>query len=106
MMNIEQFRTEQIEPLRQASLSRPHPNFFIVGAAKSGTTSLWAYLKQHPEIAVPSEHKYKEPSFFSAHYRFRPDIETYLGFEGALGDGTAGEPVVGIPDAGAAHDHG
>lgn len=78
-MNIEQFCIQHIEPLRQASLSRPHPNFFIVGAAKSGTTSLWAYLKQHPEIAVPSEHKYKEPSFFSAHYRFRPDIETYLG---------------------------
>lgn len=26
------------------------PNFFIVGAAKSGTSSLYFYLKQHPEI--------------------------------------------------------
>ncbi len=26
------------------------PNFIIIGAAKSGTTSLWHYLKQHPQI--------------------------------------------------------
>ncbi|MFI5134805.1 MAG: sulfotransferase family protein [Chitinophagales bacterium] len=26
------------------------PNFFIVGAAKSGTTSLYEYLKLHPEV--------------------------------------------------------
>jgi hypothetical protein len=37
------------------------PNFLIIGAAKSGTTSLYAYLKQHPEVfmSVP-----KEPTFF------------------------------------------
>jgi hypothetical protein len=37
------------------------PNFLIIGAAKSGTTSLYAYLKQHPEVfmCVP-----KEPTFF------------------------------------------
>ena len=26
------------------------PNLFIVGAPKSGTTALWTYLRQHPEI--------------------------------------------------------
>lgn len=26
------------------------PNFLIVGAVKSGTTSIYHYLKQHPEI--------------------------------------------------------
>src|SRR3954462_6473419 len=26
------------------------PNFFVVGAAKSGTTSLYEYLKLHPEV--------------------------------------------------------
>jgi len=37
--------------LRDASkLSRPIPNFFIVGAARSGTTSLWSYLSSHPDI--------------------------------------------------------
>ena len=36
------------------------PNLLIVGAAKSGTTSLHNYLKQHPEIFM-TEHK--EPHF-------------------------------------------
>ena len=37
------------------------PNLLIVGAAKSGTTSLHNYLKQHPDIFM-SDHK--EPHFF------------------------------------------
>lgn len=37
------------------------PNFLIVGAAKSGTTSLYRYLSQHPDIFMP---KWKELSFF------------------------------------------
>ncbi len=37
------------------------PNFIIVGAAKSGTTSLWHYLKQHPEIYMST---IKSPEFF------------------------------------------
>ena len=39
----------------------PLPNFFIVGAAKSGTTSLYHYLGQHPEIYMCPE---KEPAYF------------------------------------------
>ena len=38
------------------------PNFFIVGAAKSGTTSLHHYLNQHPRISMS---KIKEPQYFS-----------------------------------------
>lgn len=38
------------------------PNFFIVGAAKSGTTTLFHYLNQHPEIYMAP---IKEPNFFS-----------------------------------------
>jgi len=38
------------------------PDFLIVGAAKSGTTSLYYYLKQHPQIFMPDN---KEPRFFS-----------------------------------------
>lgn len=37
------------------------PDFLIVGAAKSGTTSLYNYLKQHPQIFLPEN---KEPWFF------------------------------------------
>ena len=39
------------------------PNFLIVGAAKSGTTALYHYLKQHPDIFMPE--LIKEPMFFS-----------------------------------------
>ena len=38
------------------------PNLLIVGAAKSGTTSLHNYLNQHPDIVMSKE---KEPDFFS-----------------------------------------
>jgi len=38
------------------------PDFLIVGAAKSGTSSLWYYLKQHPQIFMP---EIKEPWFFA-----------------------------------------
>jgi hypothetical protein len=33
------------------------PTFLIIGAARSGTTSLWNYLKQHPQIyGSPTKH--------------------------------------------------
>lgn len=38
------------------------PNFLIIGAAKSGTTSLANYLKQHPQVFIPPGNK--EPNFF------------------------------------------
>ena len=37
-------------------------DFFIVGAPKAGTTSLYYYLDQHPDINMSSV---KEPNFFS-----------------------------------------
>lgn len=38
------------------------PNFLIVGAAKSGTTSLYQYLRGHPDIFMPY---LKEPGFLT-----------------------------------------
>ena len=38
------------------------PNLIVVGAAKSGTTSLWHYLMNHPEIFMS---KVKETNYFS-----------------------------------------
>lgn len=38
------------------------PNFMILGAAKAGTTSLYAYLYHHPEIYLSRP---KEPNFFA-----------------------------------------
>jgi hypothetical protein len=40
------------------------PNFLIIGAAKSGTTALHNYVRQHPEIYMPEK---KELSFFAHH---------------------------------------
>lgn len=37
------------------------PNFIVIGAAKSGTTALYRYLKQHPEIFMSQP---KELRFF------------------------------------------
>jgi hypothetical protein len=37
------------------------PNFFVIGAGQSGTTSLHRYLYLHPEVHVPL---LKEPNFF------------------------------------------
>lgn len=38
------------------------PNFLIIGAAKAGTTSLYDYLNQHPQIYMSP---IKEPRFFA-----------------------------------------
>ena len=42
------------------------PNFFIVGAPKAGTTSLYAYLDQHPQVYLSP---LKEPSYFAFEMR-------------------------------------
>lgn len=41
------------------------PNFLIPGVGRSGTTTLYSYLKQHPEIYM---NEYKEPNYFSRYY--------------------------------------
>lgn len=52
------------------------PNFLIVGAAKSGSTSLYHYLNQHPEVFMPVN---KEPNFFVSDYQLQtsPDCPSY-----------------------------
>ena len=39
------------------------PNLFIVGAPKCGTTSIYSFLKQHPDIYMPN---FKEPLYFGS----------------------------------------
>lgn len=55
------------EPFAEAAIA---PNLFVVGAAKAGTTSLHAYLGQHPDIHMSA---HKEPHFF-ADVRNAPNI--------------------------------
>jgi len=42
-----------------------YPNFFIVGAARSGTTFLWWQLKRNPRVFMPEDELNKEPAYFS-----------------------------------------
>ncbi|HEV8352601.1 MAG TPA: sulfotransferase [bacterium] len=54
------------------------PDFFIVGAPKSGTTSLHAYLNEHPDVFLPAR---KEPHYFCPDLyspRYVHDETTYL----------------------------
>lgn len=39
------------------------PNLFLVGAPKCGTTSLWTWLKTHPQVLMS---KVKEPNYFNS----------------------------------------
>jgi len=56
------------------------PHFIIIGAMNAGTTSLYHYLKTHPDIISSSP---KEPSFF-VQDRFRKGLEWYKSiFKGA-----------------------
>lgn len=42
------------------------PNFFIIGAPKSGTTALSEYLRKHPEVYFSDP---KEPQFFATDFK-------------------------------------
>ena len=81
------------------------PNFLIIGAAKSGTTALYAYLRQHPDIFMSSV---KEPRFFAFEgeklsfsgpkdhgERFNRETITDLKTYQSLFDGVAGEKAIG-----------
>lgn len=50
------------------------PNFFILGAAKAGTSSLYHYLRQHPAIYLPQE---KEPHFFDDDRSYAKGLSYY-----------------------------
>ncbi len=44
-------------------MTSPKPDFFIVGAPKSGTTAMYAYLRHHPELYLPVQ---KELRYFGS----------------------------------------
>jgi hypothetical protein len=52
------------------------PDFFIVGAAKAGTTALNDFLDQHPQIHMCP---LKEPHFFSTDLMFERGLDWYKG---------------------------
>ncbi|MCC7233641.1 MAG: sulfotransferase [Bacteroidia bacterium] len=73
------------------------PDFLVVGTARAGTTSLYYYLRQHPDIFLPA---LKEPCFFSfagtrpafkkGKFAFAvSDIDTYAKLFDSAPDGSA-----------------
>ncbi len=69
------------------------PNFLIVGAAKSGTSSLHNYLNQHPEVFMPSYNsegmKVKEPRFLIkdlVKHRLHNGVWTWEEYKSLFGD--------------------
>jgi len=78
----------------QGTHSMAMPNFLIIGAMKSGTTALYYYLEQHPQIYMSPV---KEPDFFcfegEKNLDGNPvtDIDTYR----ALFKSVSGERAIG-----------
>lgn len=74
------------EPLPPEKGDRPPnrwPDFFVVGALKSATTSLHRWLEQHPALFLPA---LKEPTFFGRDLyspTFLRDREKYLALFGS-----------------------
>ncbi|MEL6578221.1 MAG: sulfotransferase domain-containing protein [Cyanobacteria bacterium J06621_12] len=65
------------------------PAFIIIGAAKSGTTSLYEYLCRHPQIYMSTP---KEPDFFSVDANYEQGMDSYYAlFEPAQADQVCGE---------------
>ena len=69
------------------------PNFLIIGAMKSGTTALYYYLEQHPEIYMSPV---KEPNFFSSQEQENAaDAVTNIGTYQHLFRGGSGKKAIG-----------
>jgi hypothetical protein len=70
-----------LNDLGQPAYPMPKPNFFIVGAPKTGSSALYQFLRAHPAIYMPAK---KEPHFFGKDLVFSPryervaDLEKYL----------------------------
>ncbi len=47
----------------RVGVTEPRPNFFIVGAPRCGTTAMYEYLRQHPDVYMPYR---KEPVYFGS----------------------------------------
>lgn len=50
-------------------------DFIIIGAQKAGTTSLFRYLRQHPEVSLPDS---KEAPFFCSDAAYARGFPTYM----------------------------
>ncbi|HKZ29722.1 MAG TPA: sulfotransferase domain-containing protein [Acidimicrobiia bacterium] len=68
------------------------PNFMLIGAGKAGSTSLWHYVVQHPDVFPP---KQKEPSYFWTDKHSRPGKAETLEAYQSLFEGSESYKAVG-----------
>ena len=66
----------------------PIANFVVAGATRSGTTSLWHYLGQHPDIFLPAK---KELWFFNVDKTYESGLQAYA----QMFKGWKGQQMVG-----------
>ena len=72
-----------IKARQMRRVERCLPNFVILGAQKAGTTSLYAYLSQHPQIvpaALKEVHYFdlyrnKKVDWYRAHFPFQDELK-------------------------------
>jgi hypothetical protein len=86
------------------------PDFLLIGAMKSGTTTLWRHLASHPEIFMATP---KEPQFFSREHAYSRGLDWYCSlFAAAAASQRCGEASAcyarwpefgGVPERIAAH---
>lgn len=68
------------------------PNFFIVGAPECGTTTLYEYLRLHPNIFMP---QVKEPHFFGGDLGAYPLVKTLDDYRRLFAESTEEHTRVG-----------
>ncbi len=68
------------------------PNFFLIGAPKSGTTALSEYLRTHPEIFISPD---KEPNFWNDDFRNLSTVRNFDEYEDLFRDAHSGHRAVG-----------
>ena len=52
------------------------PNFLLIGAMKAGTTSLWHYLRSHPQVFMSD---IKEVMFFDPRHTWDRGLDWHRG---------------------------
>lgn len=68
------------------------PNFIVIGAGKAGTTSLWGYLREHPQIFMSEP---KELNFFTTEHNWGRGLAWYESHFDDAGDAVAIGEVTG-----------
>jgi hypothetical protein len=82
-------RNAAAAPTAPAGKERNLPNFLVIGAMKTGTTSLYNYLRHHPEVFMPDV---KEVNFFNPMRNWRRGVSWY---EEQFKDADGGTKAIG-----------